>query len=107
MKLQYFLVSSIMLVLLPSLDSVGQIYKWTDENGNTVFSERKPANLPSDIETVSPKFFGGRPAVEKEDFDKDGSNDSDSVDTEAQKRTEKEVAEKNRLIEEKNCKVSR
>lgn len=107
MKRRHILLISITLILAPWLNSFAEIYKWTDENGNTVFSERKPASSPGDVETVAPKVSGGRRPVEAEDFVNDEKDDRDADDEEAQKGTEKEVAEKNRLVEEKNCKVSR
>ena len=106
MKRRHILLISSTLILIPSLNSFAEIYKWTDENGNTVFSERKPASSQNDVETVSPKVSGGRRAVEAEDFVDDESGDNDASDEEAPKDSEAEVAEKNRLVEEKNCKTS-
>ena len=106
MKLQYVLVLSSTLVFLPWLDSIGQIYKWTDENGNVVFSERKPNTSKTEVETITPKVQRGRSAFEQEEFD-DEADAGRVEDVEARERNEREVAAKNRDVEERNCNVSR
>ena len=98
---------TVTLILVPWLNSFGEIYKWTDENGNVVFSERKPTASKTDVETVTPIVTGGRNAFEQEDFETKDTEAGQAADPEARKREEQAIAEKNRKVEERNCKASR
>ena len=107
MKRRYCLLISATLAFTPWLNSFGEIYKWTDENGNVVFSERKPRDEQLEVENVQPKTGRARGSSASEIEADEEASASAAAKAEERKRKELEVAEQNKKVEERNCKVSR
>ena len=108
-----------LIILFASLVCLGlachayaEIYKWVDEDGKVVFSERKPSSDDTVVEQVTPKFDNPRSTVETAP---NQASDTPEAPGEAQDIAEKrelttlseEQKAKNAAIEKRNCEAAK
>lgn len=104
------------IILLASLTFVcstalAEIYKWKDENGNVVFSERKPSSAKAEFETLEPRIDKSRAPADRGDRggereDQDAAGEDKEAVAEEQRKA-REQAEKDQDIRERNCNAAR
>ena len=111
MKHKTFLAFSIAIsALVSATDSAAEIYKWVDENGNVVFSERKPPGGNVKAEKVTPKPAYRRSVGDGELADEENQpelSDEAKLKAQEEKRKAEEKAEQEADIAEKNCNSAR
>lgn len=100
-----FLIMTI-AVSLPASLQAGEVYRWTDESGNTHFSEDPPQGVdaePVDIQTRSPEAPAGNQSApestpEQEDSDQNGDEGEEEAST--QEERDQEAVDR---VRQRNC----
>lgn len=82
-----------MTTLLLAPFSVANVYKYVDENGNTIYSDTKPNNAPQEVETlkVQDSYTNTMQAPEVRESDNDADDD---IFSEAESNKKKEATYK-------------
>jgi len=104
-----YLLLFITLLAFSSSDAKKKYYKWTDENGNIHYTEKKPTNKNSSEVKVSNRKPSETPTKYKE-TDQQSSNVEEKVAPEQANVDEYNnvMKEKTKAIQDKaNCKVAR
>ena len=101
--MRQLLVITLFTCLIPCLAISAEIYRWTDESGNTHYSENPPQGVdakPMNIQTRSPEP-GNK--TDSQPQDGTGTDNNDKSGTEGDERDSEAVAEAKR----ENCKAAR
>ena len=98
---------SALLTTLTWLNCHAEIYKWTDENGNVVFSERKPSTANINVEEVKPKTGAPSRAEQEQEAGNAPAKQTKSSDRaeelEEKRKKEQLQAEKEAELTKRNC----
>jgi len=109
--MKHALLIILIAALAPALLQAGEIYRWTDESGNTHFSENPPSDVeatPMNIQTQSPKTKGNdrapaqKPDSQQQDVDQQTKEGDDAANSEEQR--DQEAIE---TIRRRNCETAK
>ncbi|WP_283787544.1 DUF4124 domain-containing protein [Bermanella sp. WJH001] len=99
-------ITSLFTLFLLASAHAGQVYKWTDENGQTHFSQFPPATAPAEnIEVNAPKAANSKQATEQLQKMRQQLQEQ-VVDRTTESEEEKQAAEEAQRMAE-NCKKAK
>ncbi|WP_166646103.1 DUF4124 domain-containing protein [Halospina denitrificans] len=108
--MKHALLIILIATLTPALLQAGEVYRWTDESGNTHFSENPPSDVdatPMNVQTRSPETKGNdRAPAQEPDSQQEGDQESGEPD-EAASEEEQRDQEAIERIRRRNCETAK
>ena len=97
--IQIFAISMI------SVNANAALYKWTDDEGNTTYSEKRPPDV--DVEEISPPPKPPTGGSNVENLDSVLKKAAENDERRKEKAEEARIDEENRKINTKNCEIAK
>lgn len=104
--MKHALLIIMIAALLPVTLQAGEIYRWTDESGNTHFSENPPSGVdatPMSVQTRSPKADGNDSTPQQPSEPEQDRNEEDENASE-QEQQDQEAIER---LRKRNCETAK
>ena len=103
-------LSTVLCAMVISSHAHSEIYKWVNEKGETVYSEKKPQDPKTSVREIKPRVSES-PAPETEESAEDAGSEEKQADAEPKvgERTyeDLEQKQKNAELRKENCKIAK